>query len=105
MLTTPAVLSPDEIKQKLIDTPGWEYRDDKISKEFSFKDFMDALNFVVDLAPFFETNDHHPDIHILYSKIRFELQRFDAGNKVTDRDFFVAAEIERRYAEKNNDSV
>ncbi len=58
---------------------------------------MDAVAFIVKLAPISEKHDHHPDIHIFYKKILFELQRFDIGGKVTDRDFFIASEIERLY--------
>ncbi len=79
--------------------PGWKFADNKISKEFEFKDFMDSLSFVNKMAPIFEANDHHPDTHIMYSKILFELQRFDAGGKVTDRDLFIAGEIEKAYAQ------
>lgn len=92
------ILSKKEIKERLVNFSGWKFTDNKISKEFKFDDFMDSLSFVNDLAPFCESIDHHPDVHIFYSKIVFELQRFDIGGKVTDRDFIVAAEIERLYA-------
>lgn len=96
----PNILSKEEIEKELQKAPGWEYKDDKISKQFEFKDFMDALNFINKLAPFCEENDHHPDMHIFYSKILFELQRFDVGGKVTDKDFKIAHEIERMYKER-----
>jgi len=94
----PTILSEEEIQKRLPDLKGWTYSDNKLHKEFKFKDFMDSLNFVVGLAPFFEAQDHHPDIHIFYSKILFELQRFDIGGKVTDKDFIVAEKIERVYS-------
>ena len=93
----PNILSTEEIQARLKDLPGWQYADDKISKQFEFNDFMDSLGFVNKLAPYFESMDHHPDTHIMYSKILFDLQRFDVGGKVTDRDFEVAAEIEKEY--------
>ncbi len=101
------ILSEEEIIEKLKEFPGWEYKDlnkeglsgNKIFKEFKFKDFMSVLVFIVRIAPFFEKNDHHPDMHIFYSKILFELTRWDIGGKVTDMDFVVAKEIERMYSE------
>src|SRR4051812_34856308 len=96
----PNILSQEEIDQQLKDVPGWTFKDNKISKEFKFNDFMDVLNFINKLAPFCENMDHHPDIHIFYSKVLFELQRFDVGGKVTDKDFQVAREIERLYKER-----
>lgn len=96
----PIILTPKEIKVKLKKLPGWKFTHNKISKQFEFKDFMDSLGFVKKLAPYFESMDHHPDTHIMYSKILFELQRFDVGGKVTDKDILVATEIEKRYAER-----
>ncbi len=96
----PTPLSGKEIQEKLKKLPGWEYAGDKIKKEFKFKDFMDSLGFIIKMAPFFEKMDHHPDTHIFYSKVLFELQRFDIGGKVTDRDIEVASEIERIYGQR-----
>jgi len=90
-------LSLNEVNNKLKNLPGWEFSDNKISKEFKLGKFMDCLTFIMRLAPFCEAIDHHPDIHIFYSKILFELQRFSIGGKVTERDFKVAKEIERIY--------
>ena len=98
-MNEPIILSQEEIDNKLKELLGWQFADDKISKQFEFKDFMDSLGFVNSMAPFFESMDHHPDMHIFYSKVLFELQRFDAGGKVTDRDFTVASEIEKKYSE------
>lgn len=94
------ILKEEEIKEKIKTFPGWEYKDNKISKELKFPDFMSSLNFVNKFAPFCEKLDHHPDIHIFYNKILFELQRYDVGGKVTENDFLVAEEIERLYKEK-----
>jgi len=91
------ILSQEQIHEELKKLPGWLYQNDKLSKEFLFNDFMDSLGFVNALAPFCESNDHHPDIHIFYSKVLFELQRFDVGGKVTNKDILVATEIERLY--------
>lgn len=93
----PIILSEEQIAAQLTELPGWVYVNSKISKEFKFADFMDSLNFIVQLAPFFEAHDHHPDIHISYSKVLFELQRFDVGGKVTDTDFLTARYIESAY--------
>lgn len=95
------ILTPEEIKQKLREIPGWKYQDNKLTKEFDFEDFAEAFALVEKLLPFVERLDHHPDIHWLYNTITFELQRFDAGNKVTNKDFLVASEIERLHTEQN----
>lgn len=91
------ILTEQEIQQQLQLLEGWTYKDNKISKQFEFNDFMDSLNFVNKLAPYCEQLDHHPDTHIFYNKILFELQRFDIGGKVTNKDFQIAEEVERLY--------
>lgn len=94
----PKILTKEEIGAKLKSLPGWDYADDKISKEFKFADFVGSLSFINRLVAYFQEMDHHPDVHIFYSKVKFELQRFDIGGKVTDRDIEVAAKIEETYA-------
>lgn len=96
-MNTPKILTKEEIEKELGDLDGWEYKDEKISKEFEFEDFSDGLNFVNKLELFFNNLDHHPDIHIFYNKIRFDLQRFDVGGKVTDKDITIAKKIEENY--------
>ncbi|MDP2628376.1 MAG: 4a-hydroxytetrahydrobiopterin dehydratase [Nanoarchaeota archaeon] len=92
------ILNSEEITEKLKEIPGWEFKDDKISKEFKFKYFLDVLDFIMKLAPICEEKDHHPNIHIFYNRILFELNRFDVGGKVTNADFEIAKEIERLYS-------
>jgi 4a-hydroxytetrahydrobiopterin dehydratase len=87
------------IKQRLKKLPGWSYKtkEKKIAKEFKFPGFVEAVELINQLKPFCEKLDHHPDIHIYYNKVVFELQRFDIGGKVTERDFTVAKKIEQLY--------
>jgi pterin-4a-carbinolamine dehydratase len=45
------------------------------------------------LVAYFETIDHHSDVHIAYTEVTFELTRYDLGGKVTNRDVEVAKKI------------
>ena len=101
MMHTPKILTQEEIEAGLKSLPGWKFENDKISKEFQFKDFLDALQFINTMAPIFEEHDHHADMQIMYSKVLFELQRFDAGGKVTEQDLFIADQIEQKYKERS----
>ncbi len=100
-MTDKNILTEGEINERLGSLPGWTYGDDKIRKEFKFKDFMAVVDFINKLAPYCEQVDHHPDIHIFYNKVLFELQRFDIGGKVTERDFTVASHIETLFTHYN----
>ncbi len=91
------ILTIKEIEERLQYFPGWTFSDNKISKTFTFPSFKKAVEMINELQPFCDGIDHHPDIHLLYKKIIFEIQRFSVGGKVTERDFTVAKEIERLY--------
>lgn len=97
-MSTARILSHKEISEELINLPGWNFANDKISKEFVFDSFLVVVDFINKLAPVCEENDHHPDIHIFYKKVLFDLQRFDIGSKVTDKDILIAHKIEELYA-------
>ncbi len=97
----PKILSQKEIVKELKKLKGWKFEDNKISKEFKFMDFVGSLSFINRMVAHFQEIDHHPDIHIFYSKVVFDLQRFDVGGKVTDKDIEVAYYIEKTYKSEN----
>ena len=97
----PKILTQAEIDQALPTIPGWAFAEDKLTREFEFADFVGSLSFINRLVAYFQEMDHHPDLHIFYSKVKLELQRFDVGGKVTDRDVEVAKKINETYASEN----
>jgi 4a-hydroxytetrahydrobiopterin dehydratase len=98
------ILSSGEIQEELKKAPGWKLEKNKISKEFRFKSFPDVIKFINELADFSNTIDHHPDIHIYYKKVIFELTRFDVGFKLTNRDFIVAQKIDDMFKDYQQDA-
>ena len=90
------VLPKIEIARELKKLPGWKYQNGKLAKEFNFKDFAASVDFINKLLPFFEKINHHPDLHIFYNRILFELQKHEISDVVKE-DFGVAKEIERLY--------
>ena len=79
-MNKPNILTKEQIEQALPSLPGWSYAEDKLSKEFEFADFVGSLSFINRLVAYFQEMDHHPDVHIFYSKVKFELQRFVFAN-------------------------
>ncbi len=75
--------------------PGWTLDDKglKISKEYKFKDFIGAINFINQVAELAEAEGHHPDIHINYNKVLLELSTHAIGG-LSENDFIVAAKID-----------
>ena len=95
-----AKLSADQITEKLTALPGWEYKNNAISKMFKFKEFLHGIEFVQKVAEIAEAADHHPDISINYTRVTFSCSTHDAGG-VTDKDFKLANNIEIAFKDRD----
>ncbi len=75
--------------------PNWIQQEKQLIKEFSFKNFVEAINFVNQVGVLAEKNNHHPDIFIYnYKNVRLSL-RTHSEDKVTDKDYKLAEEIDK----------
>lgn len=90
-----ARLSDDEIATALAELPGWERRDDTITRTFTFPAFLDGIAFVNRVAEAAEAMDHHPDLDVRYTRVTCTLSTHDAGG-VTATDVRLAREIDAR---------
>jgi 4a-hydroxytetrahydrobiopterin dehydratase len=87
-------LSDAKVTEGLASLKGWKADGaGAIAKQYTFKDHIAALGFVVKVATTAETIDHHPEINWVYSKVGIRLSTHDAGG-VTARDFELAAKID-----------
>lgn len=88
-------LKRDEIKKYLsyLKTQWEVINNSKISKKFIFENFKQAMVFVTKVAQVAEQEQHHPDIHIFYSKVTIELWTHAIGG-LSENDFILAAKIE-----------
>jgi len=90
-----AVLTRQEIEERIKDLDGWKLADNRLEKEFQFIDFYNALSFVVKLGVEAEKLNHHPDIFIhSYNKVKVTTTTHDE-NGVTDIDIKLADRLER----------
>lgn len=87
-------LSAEQIEKSLSTLPGWEHEGDKLSKEFSFDNFRDAIAFINRIAFEAEEQVHHPEIFNVYNTVNISLSTHDAGGKVTEKDVKLAKKIE-----------
>ncbi len=69
---------------------GWEKVEGALEREFRFKDFAAAMDFVNRVAEVAESANHHPDIAIRYNRV---VLRFwtHTENAITARDLELAA--------------
>jgi 4a-hydroxytetrahydrobiopterin dehydratase len=90
--TPPLPLS--EAKKMLGEVAGWTLGKSEITREFTFKDFATAMQFVNKVADLANREDHHPDVHISYSKVKLDLSTHKIGG-LSMNDFILAAKINR----------
>lgn len=82
-----------ELKQQI---PQWLLLDDgthKLRRQFKFKDFKEAIDFVNKVAEVAEAEGHHPDIYVFYNKVQIDLFTHAVGG-LSENDFIMAAKID-----------
>jgi len=89
-----AKLAPSEIDRRLTRLRGWTRDGSFITKAYDFRTFMEGIEFVNVLASIAERMQHHPDVHIRWTKVRLEIQTHDEGG-VTALDIRLAREIDQ----------
>ena len=87
------LLEDEDLSSALKKCPEWEYEKNAITRTFEFEEFMEAIDFVNDLAEIADEAQHHPDIRIRYTKVTLILTTHDAGG-VTEADIELAQRID-----------
>jgi 4a-hydroxytetrahydrobiopterin dehydratase len=88
-----ALLSDDEVRQRLGDLQGWERDGDAIKRQFKFEDFQASVDFVNRLTPAAEEMGHHPDLAISWNTVDCTLSTHSEGG-LTENDFELAKQID-----------
>jgi 4a-hydroxytetrahydrobiopterin dehydratase len=92
MMTT--ALNAAELEDVLKANPAWKLDEGKLVREWTFKDFVEAMTFVNRIAEIAEAAGHHPDIDIRYNRVLLGLISHDAGG-ITKRDAAMAGNIDK----------
>lgn len=90
-------MTREEAEKYLGMVSGWQLLEDdimKIQKSFKFRDFREAMEFVNNVADIAESEGHHPDIHVSYSKVDI-VTWTHAIKGLSENDFILAAKIDR----------
>ena len=85
-------LTKDKINKEILNVADWFYNGNAIEKKFVFKNFMEALAFIVKVGVLSEKRNHHPELYNVYNKVTIQLNTHDA-NGVTMKDFDLAKAI------------
>jgi len=90
-----AKLSDAQIERALKPLKGWRRAGDFITKDFRFGTFLGGIRFVDAVARVAESQEHHPDIHVVWTTVTLKIQTHDQGG-ITDLDVALAGEIEKQ---------
>ena len=64
-----------------------------LEKEYSFKDFKEALDFTNRVGAIAEQEGHHPDICLGWGKVKLDLWTHNVGG-LSENDFILAAKAD-----------
>lgn len=74
--------------------PRWRVVEERrLEREYAFRNFVGALDFVNRVGELAELEGHHPWIHFTYGKVRIELWTHKVDG-LTENDFILAAKID-----------
>lgn len=83
----------ESLEKEIKDLVGWERVENKLSKNFKFKDFIESFSFITRIAIISEKMNHHPDITISYNSVHIDLTTHDI-NSISKNDIILARKIE-----------
>ncbi|MCY4446198.1 MAG: 4a-hydroxytetrahydrobiopterin dehydratase [Rhodobacteraceae bacterium] len=75
---------------------GWNYSESSkaITKVFKFKNFIDAMGWLIKVGMTAEKLNHHPEIKNSYNRVEILLTTHDAGG-LTEKDIHLATLIDK----------
>jgi 4a-hydroxytetrahydrobiopterin dehydratase len=97
-----APLSRKEAGELMREIPQWSLTETMVTRDFLFKDFRQAMDFVNAVAALANEQDHHPDILISYNKVRLSLSTHKIGG-LSINDFIVASKIDLLAAQRRGE--
>ena len=88
-----AIYNEITAKPLLANLENWHFNSGGIEKDFLFKDFIEAMGFIVKVGLHAEKMNHHPELFSVYNKVKIRLTTHDQ-NGLSDKDFKLATLIE-----------
>ena len=71
----------------------WSIEENKLHREFVFKDFVMAFGFMSQAALIAERSNHHPEWSNVYKKVLVNLTTHEVGG-ISNKDFILAEEMD-----------
>ena len=88
-------MAEEEVKIYLQKVKDWKLAGDKIEKDYKFKNFREAMEFMNKVADLAEEEGHHPDILVhSWNKVKISTYTHAIGG-LSENDFILAAKIDK----------
>ena len=83
----------DDLLEKLKN--NWKIiKEHHLEKEYSFKNFKEALDFTIKVGELAENQGHHPDIFLAWGKVKLTIWTHKIDG-LTESDFIFAAKADK----------
>ena len=83
----------DDLLEKLKN--DWKIiKEHHLEKEYSFKNFKEALNFTIKVGEIAENQGHHPDVFLAWGKVKLTIWTHKIDG-LTESDFIFAAKADK----------
>ena len=83
----------DDLLEKLKN--NWKIiKEHHLEKEYSFKNFKEALDFTIKVGELAENQGHHPDIFLTWGKVKLTIWTHKIDG-LTESDFIFAAKADK----------
>jgi 4a-hydroxytetrahydrobiopterin dehydratase len=73
---------------------NWKEENNELTREFKFKNFIEAWAFMSKVALIAEKMNHHPAWSNVYNTVKITLTTHDEGNTITNKDRELATKID-----------
>ena len=87
-------LEGQALEEAVAKLDGWSVQDGKLSKQFKFDSFAQALGWMVSVGVQADKMGHHPDWSNVYNKVSVELSTHDLGGAISNLDIELAEKMD-----------
>lgn len=90
-----SALNLSQVEEFRHHTPDWQYcaTENELCRRFSFKNYVETISFVNQVAEIAERQDHHPTMEVSYNRCKVAYNTHTV-NGITENDFICASLID-----------
>jgi 4a-hydroxytetrahydrobiopterin dehydratase len=104
MVVERRALTEAEIRVALKPLDGWQVVDGKLHRVYRFKDFVEAMGYMVSAAMVVQQLDHHPEWSNVYNTVTIDLVTHDLGG-ISPADVDLACRLHELAARRMTSAV